>query len=328
MPRADAMRYGAGLLLIVGFGALLGAPGYAPAAVAVGLTTAFVPLTTAWRGARGTALRPAVIWGCVAVALGVAAQGLGALEPLEAGRPIAGHLTYLSELATLAALTSVLNARTPGSGAWAILMLLLVLVFLIPWLELPLLLRNSSGLARLRLDAPWSLFYGLLVLAGVTNYLPTRYGPAAVCLAAGFVLEYLGLARHDWSLTRRARIWSAVAWTLAAAIWIAESRSRSRGRAAVRSKGLEATWLWFRDAWGVVWALRVQERFNRAASSARWPVRLSWFGVVPVESVSESSAPPESLESAIATLSGLLRRFATAERIEAESNLDSRAGAA
>jgi hypothetical protein len=322
------MRYGAGLLLLVGFGALLAAPGYAPAVVAVGLATAVVPLTTAWRGARGTALRPAVIWGCVAVALGVAAQGLGTLEPLQTGRPIAGHLTYLSALATLAALTSVLNARTPGSGAWAILMLLLVLVFLIPWLELPLLLRNTSGLARLRLDAPWSLFYGLLVIAGVTNYLPTRYGPAAVCLAAGFVLEYLGLAHHDWSLARRARIWSAVAWTLAAALWVAESRSRGRVRFGVRPKGLEAAWLWFRDAWGVVWALRVQERFNRAASSARWPVRLSWFGVVPAESVHESSDSAEPPESAIATLAGLLRRFATAERIAEESDLDSTADAA
>src|SRR5207245_6824908 len=109
-------------------------------------------------------------------------------EPTGTGRPLAGHLTYLAVLATLAALVSVLNARTPGGGAWAILMGLLVLVFLIPWLEGPGLVRDARGLGRLRLDAPWTLFYALLVLAGVTNYLPTRYGPTAAWLAAGFAL--------------------------------------------------------------------------------------------------------------------------------------------
>ena len=52
------------------------------------------------------------------------------------------------------ALISVLNARTPGGGAWAILMALLVLVFLIPWLEGAGLRRAPIGLGRLRLDQP------------------------------------------------------------------------------------------------------------------------------------------------------------------------------
>ena len=69
---------------------------------------------------------------------------------------------------------------------------LLVLVFLIPWLE------GRGGWDRLRLDSPWTLFYGLLVLAGVTNYLPTRYGPAAAWLGLALVVEYLGLTRTGW----------------------------------------------------------------------------------------------------------------------------------
>jgi hypothetical protein len=308
------LRIGAGLLVFLAGGAMIGAPGWAPPAVALALVTASWPLAMAWRAARGTELRSAVIWGGVAVVLGVAAQGFAWLEPLESGRPGAGHLAYLSVLATLAALISVLNARSPGGGAWAILMGLLVLVFLIPWLEGPLRPRAATGLGQLRLDAPWSLFYGLLVVAGVSNYLPTRYGPAALWLAAGFVLEYLGLSRSDWAAARRGVLWSAVPWTLAVAVWVAEGRSRRRAGAG---SGLEATWLWFRDHWGVVWALRVQERFNRTAVSARWPFRLSWYGVVPADA--GPGPAPSVPEEAEATLKGLLRRFAQPARIDEAS---------
>jgi hypothetical protein len=274
------------------------------------------------------------------------AQVCAALEPLEVGRPAAGHLQYVSVLAALAGLISVLNARSPGSGAWAILMGLLVLVLLIPWLESFLLLRNAAGLGRLRLVAPWSLFYGLLVVAGVTNYLPTRYGPAALVLAAGFGLEYLALAHTEWNPARRGDAWPLVAWFQALAAALADGRARRRAEAR---NGLEAVWLWFRDHWGVVWALRIQERFNRAAEAAAWPIRLSWYGVVPVpagagpersrarqeprppgtrlggppregEAPAEPGfAPVDVPDDAATTLLGLLRRFATAERLAAEA---------
>jgi hypothetical protein len=315
------MGYCAGILLAVAGGALFWAPGPAPAAIAAALATASWPIARAWRGARGTALRSAVIWGAVAVALGIVSQVLGATEPLGSGRPGAGHLTYLSVLATLAALTSVLNARTPGGGAWALLMGLLVLVLLIPWLEAPGLVRNTSGLARLRLEAPWSLFYALVAVAGVTNYLPTRYGPAAACLGAMFVLEYLALARSDWTAARRGILWSVPPWILALAAWVAEARSRWPAR-DLAGTALETAWRWFRDHWGMVWALRVQERFNRAAAAAGWPSRLSWYGLVPAAPAGggsdqvEATGLPAAAES---TLAGLLRRFATAQRIAAES---------
>ena len=79
--------------------------------------------------------------------------------------------------------------------------------------------------------------------------------------------------------------------------------------------GLGRLWAWFRDSWGVVWALRVQERFNRAAEASGWPIRLTWHGVAPVD----SDGPPEIPPEAASTLAGLLRRFATAERIEEAS---------
>ena len=117
---------------------------------------------------------------------------------------MAGRLTYLFVLAILAALISVLNARTPGERVWAILMVLLVVVFMIPWLEEAGRMRRPQGVILVHLDSPWTIFYGLLVVVGVTNYLPTRYGMAAACLGLALILEYLGLTRADWPASRRA----------------------------------------------------------------------------------------------------------------------------
>jgi hypothetical protein len=240
------------------------------------------------------------------------------VEPLETGRPLAGHLVYLSVLATFAALISVLNARTPGGAAWAILMALLMLVFLIPWLQGPGMARKAQGLNRLRLDAPWSVFYGLVVVAGITNYLPTRYGPAAVGLGLGLVCEFFALTRSDLRLAHGGRLWSVFPWTLAVSIWTARGLA---GRGGPTANGLEATWVWFRDHWGVVWALRVQDRFNSTAGSLNWPIRLGWYGMLPAPGIGGEEAA-EAAILAEPTLRSLLRRFAREDRLAAAARGD------
>jgi hypothetical protein len=303
------------LVVVIAGMALLGWPERAPWAVLFSLILIAGPLLRAWRAATGTALKAPVAWGMIAAGLGAVSQILAFAEPLSSGRPLAGYLTYLATLATLAALISVFNARTPGGGAWAILMALLVLVFLIPWLEGQGHGPAAPGLGRLRLDSPWTIFYGLLVVAGVTNYLPTRFGLSAVWLGLGFLLEYLALTRPERSAGAKALLWSAVPWTLAGAIATGEFMAI---RATPSANRLEAVWLWFRDHWGVVWALRVTERFNRSAESKSWPIRLAWQGVITAgERGSLGSAPIIVPAAAEATLKSLLRRFAVASRIEA-----------
>jgi hypothetical protein len=257
-------------------------------------------------------LRGALFWTVLAIGLGLAAQAVALSEALESGRPITGRLTYVMVLAMLAALISVLGARNPGGGAWAILMVLLVIVFLIPWLEGAGRLRRAQGLAPLPFESPWTLFYGVLVIAGVTNFLPTRYGPAALCVGAGLVLEYLGLTRTGWTAEARAMAWSGVAWTLAASVylagWLADQPASGRNN-------LERIWLWFRDHWGVVWALRTQDRFNRTAELSGWPFRLTWFGLVSTDAAA-GDAPITPPEEAVKAFRGLIRRFVDADRLD------------
>ena len=275
-------------------------------AVALGLISATWPLSRAWRASAGLPLRSAIAWGFLALGFFLAGQVSALGEPIAGGRPGAGHWTYLGSLATLAGLVSVLNARTPGGGAWALLMGMLVVVFLLPWLEGSGLARGAGGMDRLRLDMPWTLFFGLLAAAGVTNYLPTRYGPAAALVGLSLGLELAGLVGTSWPPPRRAAAWSLVPWLWSGGAWVALGRAR---RPPPAGPGLARLWLWFRDHWGVVWALRVQERFNQAAEAAEWPIRLTWQG----------PTGPERPESAEKTLATLLRRFAPRDRLDREA---------
>jgi hypothetical protein len=189
-------------------------------------------------------------------------------------------------------------------------MALLVLVFLIPWLEGSGVGGRGGPWARLRLETPWTIFYVLLAVMAVSNYLPTRFGLASLWLALELGLEYLGVTRTAWPLPWRAAIWSAAPWSLAAAIWTADALSRlpAGGR-----PGLERLWLWYRDRWGAVWALRMRERWNRSADILEWPIRLGWYGIVPAHAEVDPTVPDGAEEA----FRGLLRRFAERERIEA-----------
>lgn len=281
-----------------------------PIVIFLVLISSFLPIGIAYRAASGTALQGAIVWTVLAITLAMISQVMALTEPVSTGRPITGQWAYLATLASFAAAISILNARRPGSGAWAILMGILVLVFLIPWLEGGGLARADRGWDRLRLSAPWTIFYGLLFIAGVTNFLPTRYCGATLIFGAGLAAMFVGLTRTDFSRGARGMIWEFVPWSLGASIWL----GWLSGRRTHSNSSLERLWIWFRDHWGVVWGLRVMERFNRTAELTDWPIRLAWHGVTKADGMTPAM-PSDIPESAVETLSALLRRFATVERL-------------
>ncbi len=315
---ADWRPLGVCTMLVVSGIVVRANPAIGPMAVLVVLTTALAPWMTAWREAEGTALRGALAWAALALGLGICAQVVAMMEPIATGRPTSGRMTYVMTTAILAALTTILNARRPGERVWAFLMVLLLVVFLIPWLEGFGRMRRADGLASLRLDSPWTIFYGFLGVAGTVNYLPTRYGRASLFVGGSLVVEYVGLRYTEWPPTWRAGCWMWSAWLLGASCWLARLdslRCRERGRDEV-----ERIWFWFRDHWGTVWALRTAEQFNRSAALGGWPYRLSWQGLVPVDSTSD--APVVVSDRASATLRGLIRRFARPERLDRAAAVD------
>ena len=304
-------------LVLVFASVLVVRPSMVPAVALAALLLSLAPLFLAWQSSRGLAIRPVVSWAFAAVCLGLISQGFALSEPLALGRPIAGHWAYLSTLATFAALISALGARKPGGGAWAILMGLLVLVLLIPWLEGSGLKNGSGGLDRLSIDAPWSIFYGLLVVAGISNYLPTVFGRASCLVGASLIAEFVGLYQTEWTASRRALIWSVSPFLLG--IGINQALADFRRRSHVEP-GLPSLWFWFRDLWGVVWALRVKERFQRTSQMAGWPISLTWNGPTALDGSPLSTTPAEATK----TLETLLRRFADASRLaEAQAGRES-----
>ncbi|MCS7047081.1 MAG: hypothetical protein NZO58_12055, partial [Gemmataceae bacterium] len=82
-----------------------------------------------------------------------------------------------------------------------------------------------------------------------------------------------------------------------------------RGDSSSTGDAADRTWLSLRDRWGLVWAQRVREQFNRAAVHAQWPVRLRWRGLL-----WEQPPTPSLLVAVDETLRALSSRFHTERR--------------
>jgi hypothetical protein len=189
-------------------------------------------------------------------------------------------------------------------------MALLVVFFLIPWLEGGSLATGVDPESLLKLDMPWSLFYFVVVVTGLANHLPTRFAPGGLVLGCGYAGVFLALIQGVSSSAGQ-WAWNLFPLVTCAAVWLvcvlpAPPAQRS---------AFDRVWAWFRDRWGLVWAVRVQERFNREARVAARPVTLTWHGLVPHSGASET-VDSETLEAATKSLKSLLRRFAEPGALE------------
>jgi hypothetical protein len=252
----------------------------------------FWPLLCAWWINRRTSLLHALNWALAAwVAWGMALS-LGAphLLGLDPGR-------YLALCLTGAAGVAVLGARQPQAVAWNFVVLGLLAVLVLPLLESHILGQPSLGPLR-------TFFLGATLAVCLLNYLPTRFCPAVLLWALACAGEMTLLVAADTDLL--ARLAPAIHGLVLAIPWLAFLCEKTRPTPLSQFDGL---WLEFRDHWGLFWAQRVRDQFNRAAVHAGWPAHLYWQGLA----LLQTGLPAEQTQDEmIAILRALLKRFRAA----------------
>ncbi|MFO0897112.1 MAG: hypothetical protein U0836_06735 [Pirellulales bacterium] len=227
---------------------------------------------------RRTTLAAPALWAALAAVavtaaeVGLASSGSVSQTNMAIARCLTGGLTCCPLLA-------LLGAKRPQDRAWGWIVLSLWIVLALPALQAWLFQRGFE------LHPAQAWFLLILIVTGAINHLASRYAPSACLASAGQVL----LMKESLPAVFAGPAWPRLGLGLFAAAvllaWLVPSRS---------ARSLDRVWLDFRDAFGLVWGLRVQERVNSAATAQSWPVRLSWRGFqtsVPTTTLGETDLP-------------------------------------
>lgn len=267
---------------------------------------AVVPIVfQARRVLRQTTLSSAWLWSAILLltwlAIWTATQWTDAVE---AG--VGDQLWYGVAVLALCPPVAVLGAKRPGTRVWTWFVLLPLLVVL-GW---PAWTVWGAGfpLPRLQLATPAVLGYAVVLVMAVGNYLGTRYFLPAACYGAALVLlvgPFSETAADSLPATGTARYWATLLFSAAPVVAMLLGRRPARAAA----EPCDQVWTDFRDAFGIVWAKRIQERLNHTAVQEGWPARLEQDGIMwtdPTISPSDRSRTSARVEH---TFRWLLRRF-------------------
>ncbi len=277
------------------------------AAEAAALACGLAVLAAARRATSRTTLVGPWSWAVAAVAAWSGAELAASLRVFELS--VIGPLRLAAMTVSFCPVVALLGAKRPQHVAWNFVVLSLWAITALPAAENLFLHRGrevAMGDAR-------GCFLWLLILLGPINFVPTRYWLPSLLLAGGQVVAlspYLPLVRCE--LVPEPGVVGLLLATASLVIARLVSRKSARGASAY-----DRLWLDFRDAFGLLWALRVQERLNALARQENWGVELTWAGF----RISNNSEPlaeiPQAIEPGLRTsLEGLLRRFVSNEWIE------------
>jgi hypothetical protein len=255
--------------------------------VALIVLSAGWPLSQAWLALRRTSLVHALSWALLAWLAWVGA----ALGPLT-DWPVT-PTRYIALVLSACAVVATLGARRPGVRAWNFVTAGLLAVLLLPVLHQP---WQEAGWL---LEPEWALFLGGLLAVGVVNYVPTVLGGPAFFIGViwfGIYLLHLVIPALQQKNTF-APIFCLIG---VGGIWLADENLR-KAAAAGRDQ-----WRRFRNAYGLLWGLRAQEQFNRAATNGGLKVQLKWRRGLVFDPPASDAA---DVEKANALLAATLRPF-------------------
>lgn len=203
---------------------------------------------------------------------------------------------YAAAAATFCPLIAVLGAKRPQHVAWQLIVASFWGVLILPVAEVLILWRGGT----LDIGPMRQWLFVILLLLGLGNYSLSRFRIAslfAVCGQTLLLLPYLPVIGRPWR-------WNVVAGVSGLVVALATAWWQTR-RPAVGG-GWNTVWRDFRNAFGLVWSLRVMERVNSAVNAGDRTQELGWYGFK-TEPLSDDD------ETLRRTLKKMLRRFVSAE---------------
>jgi hypothetical protein len=257
---------------------------------------------------KSTALKTAWKWGLAAEFAWfttAASTAIAAFPP-----PLLDQFWYWSAVVGICPLIAVLGARWPTSRVWN-WFIIVPLIAVLGW-PAATVLWTSATIPPLKVQAPVYLGFLLVLIMGLGNFAGTRFGrPAAIAgLGLSAVLvpasSLIAITPGRANLIRGA---AAVLMALATldALWLAR-------RPGTEKSPYDQLWFDFRDLFGIVWAIRIQERINEIAGREDWASRLGTDGFE-WDSKSTAEQRERTLERMDHALRWHLRRFVNPEWI-------------
>lgn len=268
-------------------------------------------LTRLFRAARDSTLLYAWAWSWLALTAFSVVELVASLADVPRDADWLPPARYSAAILLFCPLMSVLGSKRPHEQAWQWIVLSLWGILVLPAIEWLVLRRGTE----MEIHGVRSWFLVILIMMNALHAVGTRGAPAGFFLALAQLialhesLPFLGplfertrLHAFDAAILQQLALGAGLA-ALAGATWSVRARPDARP--------LDRVWLDFRDHFGALWALRVIERMNSAATTGRWSHRLHWTGFQLTEvaagdhgesSVAESEAVAQAFWN-------LLRRF-------------------
>ncbi len=264
-------------------------------------------LVYGFRRIRGTTLLAPWWWSVVSLSL--VASGEAAIAVCHASETAAAaQLRLAAGAMTFCPLVALLGAKRPQNRAWQFIVFSFWVILALPAAQARLLRPEEPPAVH----PLWSWFLVVLIVVGLTNYVPTRFGFAGLLAAAGqatFHWKYLPFGSP--SAPQQAPLCGLALMSAAAVAAAVLARNPPR-----TAEPLDRLWLDFRDQFGVVWGLRVAERINASAKMYGWDARLGWHGFSTSASGPAAQISPGVKTELAKSLGSLLRRFVSSEWIE------------